>query len=123
MQSCRTTRPVARLPAETPAIDEIRRVVTIFRELRDGKTMDGKSKLKQPSSTLSTAEASASSRAASRSPLFGSGDLRARRGQRHVGAIVQIRCRTDRDAGVSETVIKERDGWKDRTGLQGRAVI
>jgi hypothetical protein len=31
--------------------------VTVFRELREGKTADGKSKLKQPSSTLSTAEA------------------------------------------------------------------
>ena len=42
------------LPAETPAIEEIHRVVTVFRELREGKTADGKSKLKQPSSTLST---------------------------------------------------------------------
>ena len=45
------------LPAEPPALEEIRRVVTIFRELRDGKTSDGKTKLKQPTGTLSTAEA------------------------------------------------------------------
>ena len=31
-----------RLPAEKPALDEIRRVVTIFRELRQGATGDGK---------------------------------------------------------------------------------
>ena len=40
------------LPGEAPAIEEIRRVVTIFRELRDGKT-----KLKSPSGSMSTAEA------------------------------------------------------------------
>ncbi len=45
------------LPAEAPAIAEIRRIVTVFRELREGKTEDGKSKLKSPSGTLSTAEA------------------------------------------------------------------
>ncbi len=45
------------LPAEKPALEEIRRVVTIFRELRDGVTADGKTKLKSPSGTLSTAEA------------------------------------------------------------------
>ena len=35
----------------------MRRVVTIFRELRDGVTEDGKTKVKTPSGTLSTAEA------------------------------------------------------------------
>lgn len=34
------------LPAEKPALEEIRRVVTIFRELRQGATEDGKTKLK-----------------------------------------------------------------------------
>ena len=37
------------LPAEPPALEEIRRVVTIFRELRAGATEDGKTKLKSPS--------------------------------------------------------------------------
>src|SRR5437588_2231190 len=45
------------IPGDVPAADEIRRIVTIFRELRDGKTEDGKTKLKQPSGSLSTAEA------------------------------------------------------------------
>lgn len=48
---------VMQLPAERPALEEIRRVVTIFRELRQGATNDGKTKLKTPSGTLSTAEA------------------------------------------------------------------
>ena len=45
------------LPAEVPALAEIRRVVTIFRELRSGVTEDGKTKIKSPSGTLSPAEA------------------------------------------------------------------
>src|SRR5438309_1239852 len=45
------------LPAVPDGIDEIRRVVTVFRELRDGVTSDGRTKLKSPSGTLSTAEA------------------------------------------------------------------
>jgi MoxR-like ATPase len=44
-------------PAEPPGLEEIRRVVMIFRELRDGQTADGKVKVKQPSGTMSTAEA------------------------------------------------------------------
>src|SRR4029434_6579875 len=66
------------LPADTPAIDEIRRVVTVFRELRDGKTLDGKSKLKQPSSTLSPAEAiSVITSGIALATHFGSGKLQA----------------------------------------------
>jgi len=45
------------LPAEMPALKEIKRIVTIFRELRAGVTLDGKTKLKTPTSTMSTAEA------------------------------------------------------------------
>ena len=45
------------LAAEPPADDAIEKVVTIFRELRGGQTLDGKNKLKSPSGVLSTAEA------------------------------------------------------------------
>jgi len=45
------------LRAEVPADEAIERVVTIFRELRTGQTLDGKNKLKTPSGVLSTAEA------------------------------------------------------------------
>ena len=38
-------------------MQEIRRIVTIFQELQDGVTADGKTKVKSPSGTLSTAEA------------------------------------------------------------------
>ena len=46
-----------RCPRCPPALEEIRRVVTVFRELRSGVTADGRTKLKSPSGTLSTAEA------------------------------------------------------------------
>ena len=45
------------LPEVPAAADEIRRVVRVFRELRSGVTEDGRTKLKSPSGTLSTAEA------------------------------------------------------------------
>ena len=45
------------LPLPRNVNDEIVRVLTIFRELRSGMTADGKSTLKTPTSTLSTAEA------------------------------------------------------------------
>src|SRR6266516_270570 len=46
-----------RLKAEIPNEDVITKVVTIFRELRAGQTLDGKNKVKTPSGVLSTAEA------------------------------------------------------------------
>ena len=45
------------LPPAPDGMAEIRRVVTVFRELRDGVTTDGRTRLKSPSGTLSTAEA------------------------------------------------------------------
>jgi MoxR-like ATPase len=45
------------LSSSMPELAEIQRLVTVFRELRSGLTTDGKTKLKQPTSTLSTAEA------------------------------------------------------------------
>lgn len=45
------------LPAVTTSAEEIRRVVTVFRELRSGQSEDGRIKFKTPSGTMSTAEA------------------------------------------------------------------
>lgn len=45
------------LPVPKNAAEEVARVVTMFRELRGGQTLDGKTTLKVPSGTLSTAEA------------------------------------------------------------------
>jgi MoxR-like ATPase len=104
------------LPAEPPALDEIRRVVTIFRELRSGATEDGKSKVKSPSGTLSTAEAiSVMTNGLSLAGHFGSGKLTAHDlAAGMVGAIIKDPAQ---DPTIFkeylETVIKERDGWKD----------
>ncbi|WP_043931620.1 ATP-binding protein [Bacillus sp. EB01] len=46
-----------RLQAELPSEELVEKVVTIFRELRAGMTMDRKEKLKSPSGVISTAEA------------------------------------------------------------------
>jgi MoxR-like ATPase len=45
------------LKARVPDQDAITKIVTIFRELRAGQTLDGKNKVKSPSGVLSTAEA------------------------------------------------------------------
>ena len=45
------------LPAPKNVAEEVARVVSIFRELRGGATLDGKMTLKTPSGTLSSAEA------------------------------------------------------------------
>lgn len=104
------------LPAEPPALEEIRRVVTIFRELRGGVTADGKTKLKSPSSTLSTAEAiSVVNSGLALAGHFGDGRLHAGDlAAGLVGAVVKDPVQ-DRVVWLEylETVVKERSGWKD----------
>jgi MoxR-like ATPase len=104
------------LPAEVPALAEIQRIVTIFRELRNGVTLDGKTKLKSPSGTLSPAEAiSVVNSGMALSAHFGDGSLKASDLMSGlVGAVVKDPIQ---DQVVwkeyLETVVKERDGWKD----------
>lgn len=104
------------LPAEKPALEEIKRVVTIFRELRDGKTEDGKTKLKSPTGTMSTAEAiSVMCSGLSLASHFGDGELGAQDiASGIVGAVVKDPVQ-DRVVWQEylETVVKERNGWKD----------
>jgi MoxR-like ATPase len=104
------------LPAETPALEEIRRVVTIFRELRSGATEDGKTRVKSPSGTLSPAEAiSVVSHGLALAAYFGDGRLRAGDLAGGIqGAVVKDPVQ-DRVVWLEylETVVRERDGWKD----------
>jgi MoxR-like ATPase len=104
------------LPAELPALDEIRRIVTVFRELRAGVTADGKTKLKSPSGTLSTAEAiSVVNSGLALAAHFGDGRLTAQDvAAGLVGAVVKDPVQ-DRIVWQEylETVVKERAGWKD----------
>ena len=85
------------LKAELPAKEAIEKVVTIFRELRLGQTLDGKNKLKSPSGVLSTAEAiSVLANSMALAGNFGTGEVTAR----------------DIAAGLQGSVVK--DEAKDR---------
>lgn len=104
------------LPEVPDAISEIRRVVTVFRELREGMTADGRTKLKSPSGTLSTAEAiSVMTSGMALASHFGDGTVRAADVAAGIrGAVVRDPVS---DAVIwreyLETVARERDGWKD----------
>lgn len=110
------------LPTELAGLAEIRRVVTVFRELRDGKTEDGKTKLKPPSGTMSTAEAiSVVGQGLALAAHFGDGRLRA--GDLAAGLVGVVVKDPVQDRIVwqeyMETVVKERDGWKDMYRVSG----
>ena len=104
------------IPAETPDVADIRRIVTVFRELRHGQTSDGKSTLKKPSGTLSPAEAiSVMNQGLALAAHFGDGRLTAEDlSSGLLGAVVKDPVQ---DVVVFkeylETVVKERDGWGD----------
>jgi MoxR-like ATPase len=104
------------LPPVEPALDEIRRVVTIFRELRQGVTADGRTRVKQPTSTLSTAEAiSVVTNGLTLAAHFGSGDISAGDvAASLVGAVVKDPVQ-DQVAWQEylETVARDRKGWSD----------
>jgi len=107
---------VMELPAEKPALQEIRRIVTIFRELRNGVTSDGKTKLKVPSGTLSTAEAiSVVNSGLAMAAYFGDGQIKANDlAAGIIGAVVKDPVQ-DKIVWQEylETVVKPRDEWKD----------
>ncbi len=89
------------LRAEVPADEAIEKVVTIFRELRAGQTLDGKNKLKTPSGVLSTAEAiSVLANSMALAGSFGSGEVTAH----------------DLAAGLQGSVVKDEE--KDRATWQ-----
>lgn len=104
------------LPAEKPALEEIRRVVTVFRELRSGVTSDGKTRVKSPSGTLSTAEAiSVIGNGLAMAGYYGDGLLKAGDlAAGLTGAIVKDPVQ-DRVVWLEylQTVVKDREGWKD----------
>ena len=104
------------LPPVPAAVEEIRRVVTVFRELRAGTSEDGRTTLKSPSGTLSTAEAiSVVTGGLALAAHFGDGVLRPSDVAAGIlGAVVQDPVA---DAVVwteyLEAVVRERDGWED----------
>jgi MoxR-like ATPase len=105
-----------RLPTPDVGLAEIRRVVTVFRELRSGRTEDGRTALKSPTATLSTAEAiSVVTGGLALAAHFGDGVLRPHDVAAGIlGAVVKDPG-TDRLVWSEylETVARERDGWAD----------
>lgn len=104
------------LPEVPAAADEIRRVVTVFRELRSGVTADGRTAVKSPSSTLSAAEAiSVITSGLALAAHFGSGRLQpADVAAGLVGAVVKDPV-GDRVAWTEylEVVARTRPGWAE----------
>ncbi len=104
------------LPEVPAAADEIRRVVTVFRELRSGLTEDERISLKIPTATLSTAEAiSVVTNGLALAAHFGDGRLRASDvAGGIVGAVVSDPVH---DTVVwreyLEAVVRDRPGWDD----------
>lgn len=103
-------------PIDATPLKEIKRLVTIFRELRSGATQDGRTKLKSPSSTLSTAEAiSVINSGQALAVHFGDGTLKANDLAAGItGAIVKDPVQ-DKNVWLEylETVVKERKDWQD----------
>ena len=105
-----------RLPEVPAGAEEIRRVVTVFRELRSGATEDGKVSVKVPSGSLSTAEAiSVVVGGMALAAHFGVGSLSAADvAAGMVGAVVKDPVH---DAVAwreyLEAVVRDRAGWDD----------
>ena len=102
---------------DIPAPDkEIARLVTLFKELRDGQTANGKTKLKSPSGSLSTGEAiSVAVGAWAEAAHFGHGEIDATSlSANSVGAVVKnpVQDRIVLEEYL-ETVVRERSGWRD----------
>ncbi|UGT57451.1 ATP-binding protein [Nocardia asteroides] len=104
------------LPTVPAAAEEVRRVVRVFRELRSGITADGRTKLKTPSGTLSTAEAiSVITNGLALSAHFGDGVLRA---SDIAGAVLGSVIKDPVADTVIwteylEAVVRERPDWAD----------
>ncbi len=82
------------LGAELPSVNAAEQVCTIFRELRNGQTLDGKNRVKSPSGALSTAEAiSLLANSMALAGNFGSGSVEA----------------ADIAAGLQGAIVKDED--------------
>jgi MoxR-like ATPase len=104
------------LPPIRPADQEIVRIVTLFRELREGKTLNGKTKLKTSTGSLSTAEAiSVGVSAWASAAHFGDGEMDATSlASNLVGAIVKDPVQDSVALQeYLESVVRTRDGWSD----------
>ncbi|MDF1698542.1 MAG: AAA family ATPase [Saprospiraceae bacterium] len=105
-----------KLPAEKPPLKEIQRIVTIFRELRSGVTEDGRTKIKSPTGTLSSAEAiGVVNNGLALAAHFGDGRLSSMDiASGLIGAIVKDPIH-DKEVwdDYLESIVKTRREWKD----------
>ena len=104
------------LPPIEPAEKELARIVVLFRELREGKTLNGKTKLKTSSGSLSTGEAiSVGVSAWADAAYFGNGTIDARSlASNLVGAVVKDPVQdTVALEEYLENVVRTRDEWND----------
>jgi hypothetical protein len=104
------------LPPIQPADQEMVRIVTLFRELREGKTLNGKTKLKTSTGSLSTAEAiSVGVSAWASAAHFGDGVIDAQSlASNLVGAVVKDPVQdTVALQEYLESVVRTREGWSD----------
>lgn len=104
------------LPAQIPVLEEIGRIVKIFRELRQGLTEDGKTKVKSPTGTMSTAEViSVVNSGLSLAAHFGDGKLNAYDiASGLIGAIVKDPVQDDVIwQEYLENVMKTRENFRD----------
>jgi MoxR-like ATPase len=105
-----------KLPPIEPAERELARIVVMFRELRDGKTLNGKTKLKTSSGSLSTGEAiSVGVSAWAEAAHFGDGSMDAQSVAANlVGAVVKDPVQdTVALEEYLENVVRTRDNWGD----------
>lgn len=104
------------IPQPKNAAEEIKKVVTMFRELRSGSTLDGKVALKVPSGNLSTAEAIAVMVGGlSQAAWFHQGKLNAQAiGSNLLGAIIKdpVQDKLVLEEYL-ETVLKKRADYSD----------
>ena len=95
---------------------EIRRLVTVFRELRSGKTVDGQTQIKSPGSNLSTAEAiDVVTSAMSMAGHFSDGELKA---DDLAGPLLSAVVQDEENDMVPwkeylESVVRKREDWLD----------
>jgi len=104
------------LPPIEPAEKELARIVILFRELREGKTLNGKTKLKTSSGSLSTGEAiSVGVSAWAEAAYFGNGSMDAQSlATNLVGAVVKDPVQdTVALEEYLENVVRTRDEWGD----------
>ncbi len=104
------------LPPIEPAEKELARIVILFRELREGKTLNGKTKLKTSSGSLSTGEAiSVGVSAWAEAVYFGNGVMDAQSMATNlVGAVVKDPVQdTVALEEYLENVVRTRDEWGD----------